>query len=77
MRDLHWPRAGAGQLPEHDGDSSAAEATGAGAIHPGYGLLSENAKFAALCEECHIVFIGPTSKVISEMGDKDAARKKP
>lgn len=54
---------------------SAAEATGAGAIHPGYGLLSENAKFAALCEECHIVFIGPSSKVISEMGDKDAARK--
>ena len=54
---------------------SAAEATGAGAIHPGYGLLSENAKFAALCEECHIVFIRPTSKVISEMGDKDAARK--
>lgn len=54
---------------------SAAAATGAGAIHPGYGLLSENAKFAALCEECHITFIGPSSEVISLMGDKDAARK--
>lgn len=54
---------------------SAAVATGAGAIHPGYGLLSENAKFAALCEECKIVFIGPPSKVIAKMGDKDMARR--
>ena len=54
---------------------SAAAATGAGAIHPGYGLLSENAKFAALCEECRIVFIGPPSKVIANMGDKDMARR--
>lgn len=54
---------------------SAAEVTGAGAIHPGYGLLSENAKFAALCEKCNIAFIGPPSDVISKMGDKDMARQ--
>lgn len=48
---------------------------GAQAIHPGYGLLSENAKFAALCEQCGIVFIGPKSEIIEKMGDKDAARR--
>lgn len=54
---------------------SAAVTTGAQAIHPGYGLLSENADFAALCEKCNITFIGPSSELISRMGDKDAARK--
>jgi acetyl-CoA carboxylase biotin carboxylase subunit len=54
---------------------SAAEVTGAGAIHPGYGLLSENSKFAALCEKCRIAFIGPSSGVIAKMGDKDMARR--
>lgn len=54
---------------------SAAEVTGAGAIHPGYGLLSENAKFASLCEKCNIAFIGPPSDVIAKMGDKDMARR--
>lgn len=54
---------------------SAAEVTGAGAIHPGYGLLSENAKFASLCEKCKIAFIGPPSGVIAKMGDKDMARR--
>lgn len=49
--------------------------TGAQAIHPGYGLLSENAKFASLCEQCNIAFIGPSSEMISRMGDKDQARK--
>ena len=44
------------------------------AIHPGYGLLSENAKFSALCEQCGIVFIGAKSEVIRQMGDKNAAR---
>ncbi len=53
----------------------AAVATKAEAIHPGYGLLSENAKFADLCAQCHIAFIGPSSEVISRMGDKDIARK--
>ncbi|MDF2685894.1 MAG: acetyl-CoA carboxylase biotin carboxylase subunit [Clostridia bacterium] len=54
---------------------SAAIATGAEAIHPGYGLLSENSSFASLCEKCKITFIGPTSEIISKMGDKDIARK--
>lgn len=54
---------------------TAAIASGAQAIHPGYGLLSENAKFAKLCEQCKLVFIGPTSEVISKMGDKNEARK--
>jgi acetyl-CoA carboxylase biotin carboxylase subunit len=54
---------------------SAAVATGAQAIHPGYGLLSENAEFAELCEKCSITFIGPSADLIRKMGDKDAARK--
>ena len=54
---------------------SAAIVTGAEAIHPGYGLLSENARFASLCAECNIVFIGPSADIISQMGDKDQARK--
>lgn len=54
---------------------SAAIVTGAEAIHPGYGLLSENARFAALCAECNIVFIGPDAETIAQMGDKDQARK--
>ena len=45
------------------------------AIHPGYGFLSENAKFARLCEENKIVFIGPTANMIEQMGDKQSARK--
>lgn len=52
-----------------------AVSSGAQAIHPGYGLLSENAKFVSLCEECNIAFIGPSSKMISDLGDKDKARK--
>ncbi len=52
---------------------STAVACGAQAIHPGYGLLSENAHFAQLCEECHISFIGPPSEVIIRMGDKEEA----
>ena len=50
-------------------------ATGCQAIHPGYGLLSENARFAELCEKCGIKFIGPSYTVISKMGDKDEARR--
>ena len=49
--------------------------SGAQAIHPGYGLLSENAKFVSLCEQCNINFIGPTSDMIAMLGDKDMARK--
>ena len=54
---------------------TVAVATGAQAIHPGYGLLSENAKFVSLCEQCTIEFIGPSSEMISLLGDKDMARK--
>lgn len=54
---------------------SAAVVSGAQAIHPGYGLLAENARFAQLCEQCNIAFIGPSSKVIASMGDKNEARR--
>ncbi|MGI6118996.1 MAG: acetyl-CoA carboxylase biotin carboxylase subunit [Desulfosporosinus sp.] len=54
---------------------SAAELTGAEAIHPGYGFLAENARFAEICESCGISFIGPPPKVIEIMGDKAMARK--
>ncbi len=49
--------------------------TGCDAIHPGYGFLSENAEFAKKCEENGIVFIGPSSELISKMGDKQTARE--
>jgi acetyl-CoA carboxylase, biotin carboxylase subunit len=54
---------------------AAAVAFGADAIHPGYGFLSEKASFAELCENEGIVFVGPSSNVISLMGDKIAARR--
>lgn len=53
---------------------TAAKIVHADAIHPGYGFLSENADFAKLCEEQQIKFIGPSSQVISTMGEKEAAR---
>ncbi len=54
---------------------SAAEITGADAIHPGYGFLSESAYLAEVCEACHIRFIGPDPNVIRLMGDKARARR--
>lgn len=54
---------------------SAASATGAEAIHPGYGFLSENASFAEICGQCGITFIGPTVRNMRLMGDKVRARK--
>jgi len=54
---------------------SAAELMGVDAIHPGYGFLSENARFAEICESCGITFIGPSPEAIENMGDKAKARK--
>ncbi|MFU0828151.1 MAG: Biotin carboxylase [Lachnoclostridium sp.] len=54
---------------------SATLATGADAIHPGFGFLSENSKFAALCRKCNITFIGPSPEVIEKMGNKSEARR--
>ena len=54
---------------------SAAKKTGAQAIHPGYGFLSENEDFARRCEENSIVFIGPKHEAIAAMGDKIASKK--
>ena len=54
---------------------SAAELSGADAIHPGYGFLAENARFAEICEACNIKFLGPSSSVIARMGDKASARR--
>ena len=53
---------------------AAAEIMEADAIHPGYGFLSENARFAEICESCNINFIGPSAEVIRTMGDKNTAR---
>jgi acetyl-CoA carboxylase biotin carboxylase subunit len=54
---------------------SATIATGAQAIHPGFGFLSENAKFAEMCEKCNVAFIGPSPEVIWKMGNKSEARR--
>lgn len=53
---------------------SACELTGAQAVHPGFGFLSENAKFAYLCKRCNVIFIGPDASSIELMGDKARAR---
>ena len=54
---------------------NAAYATGCDAVHPGYGFLAENAEFADLVEQCGMKFIGPSGKIISQMGDKIVARE--
>ena len=54
---------------------AAAVGTGAQAIHPGFGFLSENAEFAEMCEECGITFIGPRAETIDMMGNKEHARE--
>ena len=53
---------------------SAAVATKAEAIHPGFGFLSENARFVEICEKCHVAFIGPSAELIQKMGNKSEAK---
>src|SRR6266536_4814557 len=55
---------------------TAAELTGADALHPGYGFLAESAYLAEVCEACGLTFIGPSPAVIRLMGDKDSARQR-
>jgi len=70
-----------GEAPPHDSYLNigkildAAKASGAEAIHPGYGFLSENAEFARLCEEAGVCFVGPDPEVMEKMGDKLRSRK--
>lgn len=54
---------------------AAAVGTGAEAIHPGYGFLSENAEFAKMCSKCGLTFIGPDAETIDKMGNKEHARQ--
>lgn len=54
---------------------SATLASGAEAIHPGFGFLSENSKFVRMCDQCNITFIGPSADIIDKMGNKAEARK--
>src|SRR6476646_896075 len=86
--DAHAPHVSAADRSVHIGAAPAAEsylstsrlldavrASGADAVHPGYGFLSENASFAEACEREGIVFVGPPSAVIAQMGSKIAARR--
>lgn len=54
---------------------SAAEISGADAVHPGYGFLAENPQFAEVCQSCKLTFIGPSHELISQMGDKAVAKQ--
>jgi len=54
---------------------STAELLGVDAIHPGYGFLAENPRFAEICQDCHITFIGPKPDAIEKMGNKAQARE--
>lgn len=54
---------------------SACEITGANAVHPGYGFLSENANFASICKQCGLTFIGPSAEAITLLGDKAQAKR--
>ncbi len=58
-----------------DGIVNMAKRHGIDAIHPGYGFLSENARFAKACHEAGIIFVGPRAEVLEMLGDKLAARK--
>ena len=71
-----WVRTGLSVCaPTEDASISAAEIANVEAVHPGYGLLAENANFAEVCEASHITFIGPAPDAIRLMGEKDKARE--
>src|SRR5271166_1583693 len=72
--DIGPPQASKSYLNQ-DAILSAAAISGADAIHPGYGFLSENAEFAAAVERAGLVFVGPPAETIRQMGDKAAARE--
>ena len=72
---MYWPPFFSRLLPQHHEIVAACEITGADAIHPGYGFLSENAKFAEILEAHSITFIGPSSDHIKIMGDKIMAKQ--
>ena len=69
------PAQGAESYLNMEQNISATIASKAEAIHPGFGFLSENAKFAGMCRQCQIAFIGPSAEVIHKMGNKAEARK--
>jgi len=71
------PAAARDSYLKADAILAAARDTGAEAIHPGYGFLSENGDFAAACAREGVVFIGPTPEAIAAMGDKSAAKRLP
>jgi acetyl/propionyl-CoA carboxylase alpha subunit len=86
--DVHAPHVAAADLSIHIGAAPASDSylsvprllaavakTGADAVHPGYGFLSENAGFASACENAGVVFVGPPSAVLAQMGSKIAARR--
>jgi acetyl-CoA carboxylase biotin carboxylase subunit len=79
---VRWPtrasasaRPGARELSEHPAIIAACEITGAEAVHPGYGFLSENARFAEIVERPRLTFIGPKAEHIRMMGDKITAKQ--
>lgn len=69
------PAASRGSYLNAQAVLSACNISGAEAIHPGFGFLSENAAFSRMCETCGITFIGPEAEIIEKMGDKASARK--
>ncbi len=69
------PAAASESYLKMDAIISATIVSGADAIHPGFGFLAENSKFASLCEQCRITFIGPPATVMAAMGNKTQARK--
>jgi acetyl-CoA carboxylase biotin carboxylase subunit len=72
---VHRPAAVGEELPAHPAIIAACEITGAQAVHPGYGFLSENARFAEIVEAHGITFIGPKPEHIKMMGDKITAKQ--